>query len=103
MHKHKHKTIIVNQLVDEDVLPDTCVDMNKPLPVEPSGHFEIMRLEIERKTDSKSLNLKLNNEKSARSSKEHVHLREMKALKHSTCLIVHKEPIESKFDLVKNV
>ena len=46
--KHELKRLIVEQLVDEDVLPDSCLEVYKPLPMEPSGQFEIRRLEIER-------------------------------------------------------
>ena len=42
------KRLSVKQLVDEDVLPDSCLEVYKPLPMESSGHFEIRRLEIER-------------------------------------------------------
>ena len=47
-HKHERKRLIVEQLVDEDVLPDSCLEVYKPLPMEPSGQYEIRRLEIER-------------------------------------------------------
>ena len=47
-HKHELKRLIVEQLVDEDVLPDSCLEVYKPLPMEPSGQFELRRLEIER-------------------------------------------------------
>ena len=46
--KHELKRLIVEQLVDEDVLPDSCLEVYKPLPMESSGQFEIRRLEIER-------------------------------------------------------
>ena len=46
--KHELKRLIVKQLVDEDVLPDSCLEVYKPLPMEPSGQYEIRRLEIER-------------------------------------------------------
>ena len=46
--KHELKRFIVEQLVDEDVLPDSCLEVYKPLPMESSGQFEIRRLEIER-------------------------------------------------------
>ena len=45
-HKHELKSIIVEQLVDEDVLPDSCLEVYKPLAMELSGQFEIRRLEI---------------------------------------------------------
>ena len=47
-HKHELKRLIVEQLVDEDVLPDSCLEVYKLLPMEPSGQYEIRRLEIER-------------------------------------------------------
>ena len=43
----KHK-LIVEELVDEDVLPNSCLEVYKSLPTEPSGQLEIRRLEIER-------------------------------------------------------
>ena len=46
--KHELKRLIVEQLVDEDVLPDSCLEVYKPLPMEPSGQYEIRRLEFER-------------------------------------------------------
>ena len=46
--KHELKRLIVEQLVDEDVLPDSCLEVYKPLSMEPSGQYEIRRLEIER-------------------------------------------------------
>ena len=46
--KHELKRLIVEQLVDEDVLPDSCLEVYKRLPMESSGQFEIRRLEIER-------------------------------------------------------
>ena len=46
--KHELKRLIVEQLIDEDVLPDSCLEVYKPLPMQPSGQFEIRRLEIER-------------------------------------------------------
>ena len=44
---HEFKRLIVEQLVDEDVLPDSCLEVYEPLPMKP-GQFEIRRLEIER-------------------------------------------------------
>ena len=78
--KHELKRLIVEQLVDEDVLPDSCLEVYKPLPMEPSGQYEIRRLEIERElkllknlkpekeslklnSEKKSLRHKLNSEK----------------------------------------
>ena len=53
--KHELKRLIVEQLVDEDVLPDSCLEVYKPLPIEPSGQYEIRRLEIERELRLKEL------------------------------------------------
>ena len=40
-HKHELKRLIVEQLVDEDVLPDSCLEVYQPIPMELSGQFEI--------------------------------------------------------------
>ena len=53
-HKDELKRIIVEQLVD-DVLPDSCLEVYKPLPMKLSGQFEIRRLEIERELRFKEL------------------------------------------------
>ena len=53
--KHELKRLIVEQLVDEDVLPDSCLEVYKPLPMELSGQYEIRRLEIERELRLKEL------------------------------------------------
>ena len=53
--KHELKRLIVEQLVDEDVLPDSCLEVYKPLPMETSGQYEIRRLEIERELRLKEL------------------------------------------------
>ena len=53
--KHELKRLIVEQLVDEDVLPDSCLEVYKPLPMEPSRQYEIRRLEIERELRLKEL------------------------------------------------
>ena len=47
-HKHELKRLIVEQLVDKDILPDSRLEVYKPLPMEPSGQFEIKQLERER-------------------------------------------------------
>ena len=80
--KHELKMPIVEQLVDEDVLPESCLEVYKPLLMEPSGQVEIRRLEIKRElrpqqletqaqqkkkslklnSKNKSLKLKLNKE-----------------------------------------
>ena len=39
--QHELKGLIVERLVDEDVLPDTCLEVYKPVPMEPSGQFEL--------------------------------------------------------------
>ena len=54
-HKHELKRLIVEQLVDEDVLPDSCLEVSKPLPMELSWQFEMRRLEIERELRLKEL------------------------------------------------
>ena len=46
--KYELKRLIVEQLVDEDVLPDICLEVYRPLPMEPSGQLKIRRLEVER-------------------------------------------------------
>ena len=53
--KHELKRLIVEQLVDEDVLPDSCLEVYKHLPMDPSGQYEIRRLEIERELRLKEL------------------------------------------------
>ena len=45
--KHELKRLIVEQLVDEDVLPESCLEVYNPLPMDPSWQYEIRRLEIE--------------------------------------------------------
>ena len=70
--KHELKRLIVEQVADKDLSPVTCIEVYKPLPMEPSGRFVIRRFEIERELklkefvaqqQKKSLKLKLNNEK----------------------------------------
>ena len=39
--KHELKRLIVEQLADEDVLPDSCLEVYKPLAVELSGKHDI--------------------------------------------------------------
>ena len=39
--KHKLKRLTVEQLVDYEVLPDSCLEVYKPLPMDPLRHFEI--------------------------------------------------------------
>ena len=46
--KYEFKRLIVEQLVDEDVLPDSCLQVYKSLKRDPSGQYEIRQLEIER-------------------------------------------------------
>ena len=113
-HKHELKRLIVEQLVDEDVLPDSCLEVYKPLPMEPSGQYEIRRLEIERELRLKELeaqqrkeeleaqqrNEELEAQKEERALK---HEREMRALELNARRIAHEESIATKFDLGKNV
>ena len=54
-HKYELKRLIVEQLVDEDVLPDSCLEVYKPLPMDPFGQYEIRQLEIERELRLKEL------------------------------------------------
>ena len=68
--KHELERLIVEQLVDEDLLPDSCSEVYKPLPMKPSGQYDIRRLEIKRELRLKELklskekkNLKLKSEK----------------------------------------
>ena len=112
--KHELKRLIVEQLVDEDVLPDSCLEVYKPLPMEPSGQYEIRRLEIERELTLKELeaqqrkeeleaqqrNEELEAQKEERALK---HEREMRALELNARRIAHEESIATKFDLGKNV
>ena len=37
--KHELKRLIVEQLVDEDVLPESCIEVYKPLPIKLSGQI----------------------------------------------------------------
>ena len=130
--KHELKRLIVEQLVDEDVLPDSCLEVYKPLPMEPSGQYEIRRLEIERELRLKELEAQQRKEEleaqqrkeelEARQRKEELearkeeleaqkyekelelkHEREMKALELNARRIAHEESIATKFDLGKNV
>ena len=127
--KHELKRLIVEQLVDEDVLPDSCLEVYKPLPMEPSGQYEIRRLEIERELRLKELETQAlaqqrkeeleaqqrKEELEAQQRKEELeaqkyekelelkHEREMKALELNARRIAHEESIATKFDLGKNV
>ena len=47
--KHELKRLIVEQLVDGDLLYESCLEVCKPVPVEPSEQFEMRRLEIEQR------------------------------------------------------
>ena len=112
--KHELKRLIVEQLVDEDVLPDSCLEVYKPLPMEPSGQYEIRRLEIERELKLREFEAR-ERELEARQKKEELeaqkyekehelkHEREMKALELNARRIAHEESIATKFDLGKNV
>ena len=130
--KHELKRLIVEQLVDEDVLPDSCLEVYKPLPMEPSGQYEIRRLEIERELRLKELEAQQRKEEleaqqrkeeleaqqrkeelEAQQRKEELeaqkeeralkHEREMRALELNARRIAHEESIATKFDLGKNV
>ena len=109
--KHELKRLIVEQLVDEDVLPDSCLKVYKPLPMEPSGQYEIRRLEIERELRLKELETQAlaqqrKEELEAQKYEKELelkHEREMKALELNARRIAHEESIATKFDLGKNV
>ena len=103
--KHELKRLIVEQLVDEDVLPDSCLEVYKPLPMEPSGQYEIRRLEIERELKLREFEAR-KEELEAQAQKEEralKHEREMRALELNARRIAHEESIATKFDLGKNV
>ena len=112
--KHELKRLIVEQLVDEDVLPDSCLEVYKPLPMEPSGQYEIRRLEIERELKLREFEAR-ERELEAQQRKEELeaqqrekelelkHEREMRALELNARRIAHEESIATKFDLGKNV
>ena len=119
--KHELKRLIVEQLVDEDVLPDSCLEVYKPLPMEPSGQYEIRRLEIERELKLREFEAR-ERELETRQRKEELearkeeleaqaqkeeralkHEREMRALELNARRIAHEESIATKFDLGKNV
>ena len=53
--KHELKRLIAEQLIDEDILRDSCLEVYKPLPMESSRQFEIRWLEIERELRLKEL------------------------------------------------
>ena len=128
--KHELKRLIVEQLVDEDVLPDSCLEVYKPLSMEPSGQYEIRRLEIERELklgefEARERELEAQQRKEeleAQQQKEELeaqqrkeeleaqkeecaleHEREMRALEFNARRIAHEESIAPKFDLGKNV
>ena len=119
--KHELKRLIVEQLVDEDVLPDSCLEVYKPLPMEPSGQYEIRRLEIERELKLREFEAR-ERELEARQRKEELearkeeleaqaqreeraleHEREMRALELNARGIAHEGSIAAKFDLGKGV
>ena len=104
-HKHELKRLIVEQLVDEDVLPDSCLEVYKPLPMEPSGQYEIRRLEIERELKLREFEARKEELEAQKYEKELElkHEREMKALELNARRIAHEESIATKFDLGKNV
>ena len=121
--KHELKRLIVEQLVDEDVLPDSCLEVYKLLPMEPSGQYEIRRLEIERELRLKELETQAQQRKEeleaqqrkeeleAQQRKEELeaqkeeralkHEREMRALELNARRIADEESIATKFDLGK--
>ena len=115
--KHELKRLIIEQLVDEDILPDSCLEVYKPLPMEPSGQYEIRRLEIERelrlneledhrKEELEAQAQQRKEELEAKQRKEELALkyeREMKALELNARRIAHEESIATKFDLGENV
>ena len=128
--KYELRRLIVEQLVDEDVLPDSCLEVYKPLPMEPSGQYEIRRLEIERELRLKELEAQQQKEEleaqqrkeleaqqrkeelEAQQRKEELqaqkeehalkHEREIIALELNARRIAHEESIATKFDLRKN-
>ena len=53
--KHERKRLIVEQLVDEDRLHDSCLEVHKPLPIEYSGQVEIRRLETKKELRLKEI------------------------------------------------
>ena len=110
--KHELKRLIVEQLFDEDVLPDSCLEVYKPLPMEPSGQYEIRRLEIERELRLKELETQAQQRKEeleAQQRKEELEAQQRKEeleaqqRKEELDRIAHEESIATKFDLGKNV
>ena len=103
--KHELKRLIVEQLVDEDVLPDSCLEVYKPLPKESSGQYEIRRLEIERELKLREFEARERELEAQQREKELElkHEREMRALELNARRIAHEESIATKFDLGKNV
>ena len=103
--KHELKRLIVEQLVDEDVLPDSCLEVYKPVPMEPSGQYEIRRLEIERELKLREFEARERELEAQQREKELElkHKREMRALELNARRIAHEESIATKFDLGKNV
>ena len=96
-------------MVDEDVLPDSCLEVYKPLPMEPSGQYEIRRLEIERELRLKEVETQAQQRKEELEAQQREkelelkHEREMRALELNARRIAHEESIATKFDLGKNV
>ena len=121
--KNELKRLIVEQLVDADVLPDSCLEVYKPLSMEPSGQFELRRLEIERELKLREFEARereldaqaqqRKEELEAQQRKEELeaqkeeralkHEREMRALELNARRIAHEVSIATKFDLGKNV
>ena len=105
--KHELKRFIVEQLVDEDLLHDSRLEVYEPLPMEPSGQVEIRRLEIERELRLKEIEAQQREEElevqKYEKELELKHEREMRALELNTSRIAHEESIATKFDMGKTV
>ena len=119
--KYALKRLIVSQLVDEDVLPDSFLEVYKPLPMDPSGQYEIRQLEIKRELRlneleaqaqqrKEELEAQQKEEQEAQQQIEELEAQKYeKELKHEKALelnarrIAHEESIAAKFDLGKKV
>ena len=102
---HELKRVIVEQLFDEDILPDSCLEVYKPLLMEPFGQYEIMRSEIERELRLKELEAQKEELKAKKIEKELElkHETETKALELNAHRFAHEESIATKFDFGKSV
>ena len=87
--KHELKRLIVEQLVDEDVLP-----------MEPYGQFEIRQLEIKRELKLREFEARESKLEAQKYEKELKHEREMRALELNANRIANEESIATKFELV---